>query len=189
MSYPSRLTRSSQKSAAGDTFLSITRATSVVSTPRTARQSASPSPQFSEHSVADPDPVMTPILEAGESDSRETTPAKPEDNQSPDPDQPDTQSEPNLARSLELLATKISALPGPQAPKSTIKPRVPDVFDGSDSSKLDTFIFQCTMYISARSADFPDVESQVLFAVSYLKGNALDWFQMELSDRITANTP
>jgi hypothetical protein len=45
------------------------------------------------------------------------------------------------------------------------------------------------MYISARSADFPDVESQVLFAVSYLKGNALDWFQMELSDRITANTP
>jgi hypothetical protein len=66
-------------------------------------------------------------------------------------------------------------------PKSTAKPRNPDVFDGTDPSKIDTFVFQCLMYISARRSDFPDDQSRVTFAISYLKGNPLDWFQSQLT--------
>jgi hypothetical protein len=37
------------------------------------------------------------------------------------------------------------------------------------------------MYISTRRSDFPDDQAQVTFALSYLKGNPLDWFQSQLS--------
>jgi len=33
------------------------------------------------------------------------------------------------------------------------------VYDGSDPAELDTFIFQCSMYFAARSADFLDDET------------------------------
>src|SRR5258705_372721 len=62
--------------------------------------------------------------------------------------------------------------------------RVPDVFDGSDPSKLETFTFQCSMFIASTKRSFPDDESHVSFVLSYLKGNPLDWFQAELSNAL-----
>jgi len=47
-----------------------------------------------------------------------------------------------LARSLELLASKIAAIPDNPKPSSSVKTRIPDVFDGSDPNKLETFTFQ-----------------------------------------------
>jgi len=147
------------------------------------------SPQPSEQSL--PNTAIAPIPETDEVDNRDDETPIPE-NQNPDPDQnsdsdhSEQPPEPNLARSLELLANKIGSFPGSK-PRSAIKPRTPDVFDGTDPSKLDTFIFQCSMYMSARSGDFPDGESRVTFALSYLKGNLLDWFQTELNDSISGD--
>jgi hypothetical protein len=109
----------------------------------------------------------------------------------PDPD-PDSDSgsaseddAPNLALSLKLLAKKISKIPQSK-PSSSIKPRTPDTFDGADPNKLETFIFQVSMYIAARTQDFADDESRVTFALSYLKSTPLDWFQTELSHGLTS---
>jgi len=86
-----------------------------------------------------------------------------------------------LARSLELLASKIAAIPDNPKPSSSVKTRVPDVFDGSDPNKLETFTFQCSMYLASCKRNFPDDESRVTFVLSYLKGNPLDWFQNEIN--------
>lgn len=131
------------------------------------RRSAPPPDESQVHSVPgnapDPDPDPDP-----ESD--------------PDEDSADA---PNLARSLALLARNIADISATPKTSTAIKPRNPDTFDGTDSSKLDTFIFQCSMYISARSKDFPDEASRVTFTLSFLKGTPLDWFQTELNHSMT----
>jgi len=79
-----------------------------------------------------------------------------------------------------LAALSVPPPPAPLAPvepKSRVKPRSPDTFDGSNPGKLDAFIFQCSMYIVLCGQDFPDEASKVAFMLSYLKGSALDWFQ------------
>jgi len=104
----------------------------------------------------------------------------PDDNRS-DSDEPEPQSKDSLAQTLRLLAEKIGDMSKPPKPRSKVQQRVPDVFDGSDPSKLDTFTFQVSMYISSRKVDFPDDEAKVAFALSYLKGIPLDWFQGEVA--------
>ena len=81
-------------------------------------------------------------------------------------------------RAMSLLASNSA---GRSAPKSRLKARSPDTFDGTDPSKLETFEFQCTSYISLRKDDFEEEETQVLWAISHLKGAPLDYFQSELS--------
>jgi hypothetical protein len=85
------------------------------------------------------------------------------------------------------LATNIASLSAPPKLKSNIKPHTPDIFDGTDPAKVNTFTFQCSMYFTACSSNFPDKESHVTFALSYLKGVLLDWFQAELSQAINDN--
>ena len=94
----------------------------------------------------------------------------------------------SLAHSLRLLAEKVDKIPSYPSSRS-VKPRSPDIFDGSDPAKLETFIFQISMYISARSKDFPDSKSQVTFALSYLEGTSLEWFQAELYDALSGQAP
>jgi hypothetical protein len=43
------------------------------------------------------------------------------------------------------------------------------------------------MYMTAQSDDFPDMHSRVMYALSYLKGNPLDWFQTELNEALAGN--
>jgi len=88
----------------------------------------------------------------------------------------------DLAQALELLANKIAGMPSTSSkPKNQVKPRVPDTFDSSDPGKLETFIFQCSMYLAIRASDFSDDKARVTFALSYLKGSPQDWFQSEIS--------
>jgi hypothetical protein len=35
--------------------------------------------------------------------------------------------------------------------------------------------------------DFPDLQSQVMYVLSYLKGNLLDWFQTELNETLAGD--
>jgi len=91
-----------------------------------------------------------------------------------------------LADMLRAMTDRLAALsvppppapPAPVEPKSHVKPRSPDTFDGSDLGKLNAFIFQCSMYIVLHGQDFPDEASKVAFMLSYLKGSALEWFRV-----------
>ena len=78
---------------------------------------------------------------------------------------------------LTALSTQPPAHHAPSEPQPHAKPCSPDPFDGSDSNKLDTFLFQCSIYILLRSHDFLDESYQVAFMLSHLKGSMLDWFQ------------
>ena len=207
-----RNTRNSQRSGIAETLLSFTQNTPSTSQPNqgSSQPAQGSSQQAPRHSPLptdftlirapgsdsnDPTDHPSPVVPAAEPNLDEEPIPNPIPNPVPDPDQgPDPDSSdssepeddvPNLALSLKLLAKKISKLPQSKS-SSAIKPRTPDTFDGTDPNKLETFIFQVSMYIAARSNDFCDDESRVTFALSYLKSTPLDWFQTELSHGLTS---
>src|SRR5580765_4518056 len=148
--------------------------------------SASPAPDRQSMSVIPEDVDAPPINPAVP--SHPGTPEEPDipiNNDEDDDDHTNTQS---LAQSLTLLTNKIGSISGSKS-KNAIKPRVPDTFDGTDPQKLQTFTFQCSMYLSARASDFPDKESKVTFALSYLKGTPLDWFYAEIRTNFGPHNP
>ncbi len=176
----SRGTRNSQKAGIGEALVALT------------RRSATPAPEAStsrlQHSPASdfilPSSVPTGPASVDANIDPDDQNLSDHGDQDPDDadlnrDHPADQPDQSLARALEHLASKIA----PKS-KSTIKPRVPDVFDGSDPGKLEMFTFQCSMYITACAKNFPDDNTRVTFALSYLKGPPLDWFQTELSHAI-----
>ena len=68
------------------------------------------------------------------------------------------------------------------APKQKAKLREPDPFDGSDSRKLRTFLALCQLNFRSHSSAFPKDEAKVNYALSYLKGTALEWFEPSITD-------
>ena len=78
---------------------------------------------------------------------------------------------PDLASALLKLADSIS---GPKTSSGRTKVREPDTFDGSDARKLQSFIVQCTLNFRDRPDAFSSDSAKVNFALSYLKGTALD---------------
>jgi len=87
-----------------------------------------------------------------------------------------------LLNMLDEISARLGCTNLPPVPQPTTraKPRAPDTFNGSDPTKLETFILQCSLYIILRTADFPDEMVKVSFILSYLKGSLLDWFQTDL---------
>jgi len=71
---------------------------------------------------------------------------------------------------LAMLSVPL-APPAPSEPKTHVKPRSPDPFNGSNLGKLYTFLFQCSIYIVLCGQDFPDETHQVAFMLSHLKGS------------------
>jgi Domain of unknown function (DUF4939)/Zinc knuckle len=61
--------------------------------------------------------------------------------------------------------------------KTPFKPKEPDTFDGSSPQDLRTFIFQCQVYFNACKSEFSKDAHRVYFAISYLRGAALDYFE------------
>ena len=114
------------------------------------------------------------ISQDGNPDQPETPDA------SSDQEEPAPQSDVSLAQSLDRLVTQLASLSAVSKSPSAVTHRVPDIFNGTNTSLLDTFIFQCSMYISLCISDFPDDESRILFAISYLGDTPLDWFRTEL---------
>jgi len=81
-----------------------------------------------------------------------------------------------LLNVLDEISTRLGCTNLPPVPQPTMraKLRTPDTFDGSDPTKLETFILQCSLYIILHAADFPDEKAKVSFILSYLKGSPLD---------------
>ena len=77
----------------------------------------------------------------------------------------------NLATALTLLAQSLSA---PKKNSEWTKVREPDVFDGLDTHKLQPFLVQCTLNFRNHPDAFSTDSAKVTFALSYLKGTALD---------------
>jgi hypothetical protein len=64
------------------------------------------------------------------------------------------------------------------------KLREPDTFTGQDPQKLRTFLMQCRFQFRDRPAAFKDDMQKVNFALSYLRGQAFQWFEPGFSGRL-----
>ena len=74
----------------------------------------------------------------------------------------------------ESITAAISRMPGKSAGS---KLRNPDTFDGSSPEKLRLFFFQVELWFAANMKDFPSDQTKVIYAMSYLRGSPLDWFE------------
>ena len=124
--------------------------------------------------VGDPAPGGDPNLDDNPDDNPDDDP---EDDPHPEPLN-DDQDEPNLANAIRLLAQNVGSKPK----GNRTKVREPDTFDGSDPKKLRPFILQLELNFRDRPENYLDDENKVNFALSYLKGAALDYFELEITE-------
>ena len=97
----------------------------------------------------------------------------------------------DLAAAIALLAQTLAAQnihqpPAPYAPTAPVtlptRLREPDTFDSSDANKLRVFILQCSLHFQDRANTFSTGRAKVMYALSYLMGPALSWFEPGLFD-------
>ena len=86
---------------------------------------------------------------------------------------------------LTLLSCAISNLAksadhSTSSPDQRTKVCAPDLFNGSDSRKLCTFLVQCELNFQNHPRAFRSDHAKVTFAQFYLKGMALGWFEPDL---------
>ena len=67
------------------------------------------------------------------------------------------------------------------APRSRVKTRNPDPYDGSDPAKLRAYLSQCKLVFRSRPDDFVDDQVKITYAVSWLTGTALRWYEPNLA--------
>src|SRR5271169_3318696 len=90
------------------------------------------------------------------------------------------ESTPNLAEAILLMTNEL------RRPENTSHPtpgkvKEPDTFDGSDPRKLNNFILLCNLYFR-NNLSYSDDEPKVTFALSYLRGTALEYFEPSILD-------
>jgi hypothetical protein len=90
---------------------------------------------------------------------------------------------PNLAEVLTLLTRELRS--GSSSAKQA-KAKEPDTFDGSDPKKLNNFILLCNLYFRTNRS-YGEDSTKVTFALSYLRGMALEYFEPTLLE--TGATP
>ena len=76
----------------------------------------------------------------------------------------------DLAAAITLLTQTLSS---PKKSTTWTKVREPDVFDRSNTRKLQPFLVQCTLNFHNRPDAFTSDSDKVTFALSYLKGTML----------------
>ena len=84
-----------------------------------------------------------------------------------------------LTSALELLTEELRRR---ENPGHKVKSNEPDTFDGSDSKKLNNFILLCNLYFRANPSSYSYDDAKVTFALSYLRGMALEYFEPALLD-------
>jgi len=102
-------------------------------------------------------------------------------------------SEPNQPRNLDALTglsnldlrTLLLALAQQSNPRQQRKHRgthEPDTFSGGTPDNLRAFIFQYQIYFRACEGDFKENSEKIYFAISYLRGIALDCFEPYINE-------
>jgi hypothetical protein len=102
----------------------------------------------------------------------------PEDPPPEDPSE-ETPRDMGIAEAMLLLAKTLQS----SKDSGRTKVREPDCFDGSNPKKLRTFLVQCELNFQDRPAVFSNHRAKVNFALSYLSGTALAWFEPNLLPR------
>ena len=93
----------------------------------------------------------------------------------------DNADSPSLASALAMLAKSIRSQDTSDSTSSSrAKTREPDTFDGTDPKKLRSFVVQCQLNFNERPRAFRTDQAKVNYALSYLKGMALDWFEPDI---------
>ncbi|CDO73843.1 hypothetical protein BN946_scf185015.g172, partial [Trametes cinnabarina] len=160
--------------------------------------SVNPPPDPSENPRTSPNnPFVTPSLQSPQP-AAPVPEARGLPPHLPDP-APASTSDPqrDLAQAMLLLAQTLrltqatSAAPSgtPSSSSERHNVREPDQFDGSDPSKLRSFFTQLELVFKARPRTFDTDEKKVTYAISYLKGMALAWFEPYLLERDSGNPP
>ena len=87
-----------------------------------------------------------------------------------------------IALLAQTLATQNVCLPVAQSASAmlvTSPTRLwePNTFDGSDANKLQVFILQCSLHFQDHANAFSSGKAKVTYALSFLTGPALSWFE------------
>ena len=134
-------------------------------------------------------PLPSPMLE---NNNHETPPHM--HTPAPEGPPPPPALDPNLQQAMAALFQAMTAnLPaapphcdpvphGRKGPsRQRVKAREPDPYDGTDPSKLRAFLSQCKLVFRSSPHAFANDELKIMYAVLYLKGTALRWFEPNLS--------
>jgi hypothetical protein len=167
-----RLTRSAVRTE-GIPGLRTPTAPSRGNTPAPRRTPADPTPEGDGPPVDDDDGPPAPP--APEDDPDDDPPG---DNPDDSGNDEDPENPPGLAAALSSLARALGNRNTPA--DSRMKLRDPDPFDGSDPKKLNPFLLICRLNFRVKPQSFSNDYAKVSYALSYLKGTALDWFEPSL---------
>ncbi|KAG6326542.1 hypothetical protein ID866_12547, partial [Astraeus odoratus] len=119
-------------------------------------------------------------------------PDDPDDDDGGDDDTPDPDAEDNPLLALTNTITRLSNATR-RRPKDSgaarTKVREPDTFDSTDPKKLREFLIQCELNFHDRPQAFRLDLQKVGFALSFLKGIALAWFEPDLLNAIPGAEP
>jgi len=77
-----------------------------------------------------------------------------------------------LAEALQQILENLNRGSAPKPHQS--KACIPDTFDGSDSHKLNHFLFQYRLFFHANPSQFSTDEEKINFGMTYLSGVAQD---------------
>jgi len=113
-----------------------------------------------------------------DADVERQTPIPPEASADRQPSVVSDTPTPNLAEAILLMTEELRRRE--KAP--TTKVKEPDTFDGSDSRKLNNFILLCDLYFRHKPSAYSDDSAKVTFALSHLRGLALDLFEPAILD-------
>ena len=86
-------------------------------------------------------------------------------------------SNPNELNLADAIHNFTQTIQENQGSGNRSKVQEPDVFDGSDTRKLQAFLVQCQLNFNSKPWAFWTDASKVNYMISYLKGTALDWFE------------
>ena len=89
----------------------------------------------------------------------------------------DNEEAPNLAEAINLMTEELKRCDNK---KSKAKAKEPDTFDSSDPCKLTSFLLPCNLYF-CNNLSYADDNAKVAFALFYLHGMALNFFEPALS--------
>src|SRR5271163_209771 len=87
------------------------------------------------------------------------------------------QQDATLAETLMLITAELR---NRDSKKTNIKSNKPDTFDSSDAKKLNNFILLCGLTFRFNPNAYSDDGAKVIFALSYLRGMALEFFEPSL---------
>ncbi|KAL7278114.1 hypothetical protein ACG7TL_008085 [Trametes sanguinea] len=142
---------------------------------------SSPTNPFASSAPPPPVPPRPPVPAP-----QPTPPPGPAQTSGPAPD-----LQPQLATAIEAFARTLQQTITPQqsAGGERHNVREPDQFDGSDPNKLRLFFAQLELVFKARPRTFDSEEKKVTYAISFLKGTALQWFEPYLLEGVSDNPP